>query len=236
MSRIWKNNAYSTFASAINTTDTTITVASGEGARFPVAGSGATFALTLQDASNNIEIVLCTTHTSGADTFTVTRAQEGTTARSWSIGDVIELRLTASALQEMVTLTGTQTLTNKTLTSPTISGTVSLDLDEGNWQVGGTTVTATAAELNLLDGLTATSAELNYIAGVTSNIQDQLDAKSTLDGELGNATAETISFGDWQIGLEGTSLVFSYDGAAKFALTSDGELTVIDDVVAFGSL
>ena len=38
-------------------------------------------------------------------------------------------------------------------------------------------ITATAAEINKLDGVTATTAELNYIDGVTSNIQTQLDAK-----------------------------------------------------------
>ena len=41
-------------------------------------------------------------------------------------------------------------------------------------------ITATAAELNLLDGVTATTAELNYVDGVTSNIQTQLNAKGTV--------------------------------------------------------
>jgi hypothetical protein len=36
-------------------------------------------------------------------------------------------------------------------------------------------VTATTAELNILDGVTATAAELNYVDGVTSNIQTQID-------------------------------------------------------------
>lgn len=40
-------------------------------------------------------------------------------------------------------------------------------------------VTATAAELNILDGVTATTAELNYVDGVTSNIQTQLNNKAT---------------------------------------------------------
>ena len=40
-------------------------------------------------------------------------------------------------------------------------------------------VTATAAELNTLDGITATTTELNYIDGVTSNIQTQLDNKAS---------------------------------------------------------
>lgn len=42
--------------------------------------------------------------------------------------------------------------------------------------IGGTDVTSTAAELNVLDGITATVTELNYTDGVTSAIQTQLDA------------------------------------------------------------
>lgn len=41
-------------------------------------------------------------------------------------------------------------------------------------------ITATAAELNKLDGVTATTAELNYVDGVTSNIQTQLNALADL--------------------------------------------------------
>ena len=65
------------------------------------------------------------------------------------------------------------------------------NLTAGSWQVGGVAVTATAAELNLLDGVTATTAELNFVDGVTSNIQTQLDnAAST-----GKAIAMAIVFG-----------------------------------------
>ena len=39
-------------------------------------------------------------------------------------------------------------------------------------------LTATAAELNTLDGITATVTELNYVDGVTSNIQTQLNGKA----------------------------------------------------------
>ena len=45
-------------------------------------------------------------------------------------------------------------------------------------------VTATTAELNTLDGITATVAELNYTDGVTSNIQTQLDGKQGTDADL----------------------------------------------------
>ena len=52
-------------------------------------------------------------------------------------------------------------------------------------------VTASTAELNILDGVTATTAELNYVDGVTSNIQTQLDAGVT----TGKAIAMAIVFG-----------------------------------------
>lgn len=41
-------------------------------------------------------------------------------------------------------------------------------------------VTSTAAELNILDGATLTVTELNYVDGVTSAIQTQLNAKEAL--------------------------------------------------------
>lgn len=57
----------------------------------------------------------------------------------------------------------------------------------GNGGTGATTaaaaltnlgLTATAAELNVLDGITATVTELNYMDGVTSNVQTQLNGKA----------------------------------------------------------
>lgn len=57
--------------------------------------------------------------------------------------------------------------------------------------LGGTAVTSTAAELNLLDGVTATTAEINYLDGVTSNIQTQLNSAAS----TGKAIAMAIVFG-----------------------------------------
>lgn len=84
----------------------------------------------------------------------------------------------------------TDTLTNKTLTSPKINEdvAVSATATEINILDG---VTSTTAELNILDGVTATTAELNYVDGVTSNIQTQLDAKAG----TGKAIAMAIVFG-----------------------------------------
>jgi hypothetical protein len=60
-------------------------------------------------------------------------------------------------------------------------------------------LTASAAELNILDGVTATAAELNFTDGVTSAIQTQLDGKvSTTNGAVttaatGSAVVRNIS-------------------------------------------
>jgi len=87
-------------------------------------------------------------------------------------------------------LSTTQTFTNKTLTTPYINEAV--------------TLTATATELNILDGATLSTAELNYVDGVTSAIQTQLDGKVdesiiTAKGDLyvgsGNATLDNLAVG-----------------------------------------
>ena len=48
------------------------------------------------------------------------------------------------------------------------SGTIEPDLTAGSWKIGGTAVTSTAAELNIMDGVTATATEINLLAGQTS--------------------------------------------------------------------
>lgn len=99
------------------------------------------------------------------------------------------------------------------------------DLTAGSWKVGGAAVTASAAELNHTDG-------------VTSNIQTQLDSKlggSNTAATITTLTSTTIDLGDWTISQSGSSLKFSYNGTARFALSSAGALTVENDVTAFGS-
>ena len=78
-------------------------------------------------------------------------------------------------------------------------------------KLGGTLVTATATELNLMDGVTATTAELNYTDGVTSNIQTQLDDKHSAVGQgLQEDSATTVAMkNSW---MSTSSSVFSFSG------------------------
>ena len=92
-----KNNAYSTLSAGITSGATSITLSAGTGSRFPTVGASDYFFATLIDSSNNLEIVKVTARSS--DTLTVVRGQDGTTARAYTAGDRIELRVVAALLE-----------------------------------------------------------------------------------------------------------------------------------------
>ena len=90
------NNASTQTVKSVSSVDTTITVAENEAAIFPRLESGDYFLLTLMDTNEQHEIVKCTSRTDSV--FTVVRAQENTTAHSFPIGSLVELRLTADSI------------------------------------------------------------------------------------------------------------------------------------------
>ena len=67
---------------------------------------------------------------------------------------------------------------NITLTPDATNDKITISAKDTTYTLGTFGITATAAELNKLDGVTATATEINYVDGVTSNIQVQLDGKS----------------------------------------------------------
>ena len=93
MAVVFKNNAKTTLASGINSSATSITVS--DGSVFPSLTGSDIFFVTFDDGTNN-EIVKVTARS--GNTLTVVRAQESTTARSFSTGDEAQLRLTAGIL------------------------------------------------------------------------------------------------------------------------------------------
>lgn len=96
-----KNNAFSTLFSSLTTVATTMTVASGHGARFPSASvaSGNYFYVTLIKSSGVTEIVKVTDRST--DVFTIVRSQDGTTATTFTAGDRVELRPVAALFNEL---------------------------------------------------------------------------------------------------------------------------------------
>jgi hypothetical protein len=109
------NNAFGTLAAGINSSATSITLTSGQGARFPTLSGGDFFYATLVDTSNNLEIVKCTARST--DVLTVVRAQESTTARAYNTGDRIEIRLTAQTFLDAVNEIGPTQVSDEANTS-----------------------------------------------------------------------------------------------------------------------
>tara|TARA_R110000803_G_scaffold108870_1_gene177195 strand:+ start:1910 stop:2437 length:528 start_codon:yes stop_codon:yes gene_type:complete len=95
---------------------------------------------------------------------------------------------------------------------------------------------ATTAELNVLAGVTATTAQVNYVNGVTSGIQAQLNAITANPTFTGTVNVTTVDFGDWTITESGGVLRFATGGANKMKLDASGNLTVVGDVTAYGTI
>lgn len=136
---------------------------------------------------------------------------------------------------------GTKLNANWSLCDDLLDGTTAIapNLTEGSWKVGGTAITASAAEIN-------------YVDGVTSAIQTQLDGKqasgtylsqggsitsgtvTTLTSTTANIT--TVDLGDWTITESAGVLYFATGGTNKMKLDATGNLTVVGDVTAFGTV
>lgn len=103
-----KNFSYSTILTAPSpspTTDTSLVVQSGDGAKFPSVPFNATvWPANQQPISTNAEIVRVTAIST--DTFTITRAQESSTARAIQVGDQIAATITAKTLTDRVAKSG----------------------------------------------------------------------------------------------------------------------------------
>lgn len=106
--------------------------------------------------------------------------------------------------------------------SPTFTGTVTLPTAAvTTFSLGGTTVTSTAAELNLLDGSSA---------GTVAN------SKAVVYSSAGQVKATTLSIGSWVIKVDTNELVFEYNSTEVFKVGTNGAITSADNVTAFGTI
>lgn len=93
----FSNNASTVISSDITATDTSIPVT--DASVFPALGAGEHTYVTLENTNGDLEIVKVTAISS--NTLTVIRGQDGTTARAYSTGDFIQLRVTAALLNDL---------------------------------------------------------------------------------------------------------------------------------------
>ena len=134
----------------------------------------------------------------GTDIITKNNVASKTSAGLMSASD-------KTKLDGIVTMTGATTSAagkSGLVPAPAAGSATRYLRSDGTWQVPPNTtytlssfgITATAAELNKLDGATVTSAEINHLDGVTSNVQTQLNSKLSKSG--GTMTGALTLSGD----------------------------------------
>jgi hypothetical protein len=167
----------------------------GSNGQVLTAASGATYGVQWSDpaavgvfqteitfegaTADDYETTLTVTDPTADRTITLPNAT-GTVALTSDVTTHADLTAAHGASGAVVGTTNTQTLTNKTLTSPKINEDV--------------VMSASSTELNILDGATLSTTELNYVDGVTSAIQTQLNAKAA-DADLTTHTGSTTAHG-----------------------------------------
>lgn len=244
MPQLFTNNARALLASGIDNVATSLTVEAAKADLFPTAntGTGAVpsvnnwFKITLQDSSGNVEIMYVRTRNAGSAVMSnVIRGQEGTTARAFSAGTVVGLRITAAdvegsiaAANNSVQLTGNQTIAGtKTFSSPIVgnltgdvtgnAGTVTNGVyTTGNQTIAGSKTFSSPVTVN--DG---TSGAFNFGVGTTTS-------------------AYSVSYG-----RDDTGVYFSNNSTARgyrwqnngttnlLTLDASGNLTATANVTAF---
>ena len=113
---------------------------------------------------------------------------------------------------------------------------VAPNLTAGSWKVGGTAVTSTAAELNLLDGAVAnTVVDGKAMVYGTSGTATMTTAAITT-ANITTANVTTVDLGNWTIYESSGSLYFKTGTTIRMKLDSSGNLTVEGNITAYGSL
>lgn len=139
------NNATTTLASGISAVATSLTVAPGDGAKFPALSGSQYFKATLVKATGEIEVVKVTAKST--DTFTIERANEvvagASTAYAFLAGDKVECRWTGNSITDeldRLDAAALSSVANKTANYSVLAADIS-DLIRVDTTTGAITVT-----------------------------------------------------------------------------------------------
>jgi hypothetical protein len=216
-----------TYDDADNTLDFTVGTlnqsTTGNAATATALETARTIGGTSFDGTANIAVGLATTATTLATARTIA-------GQSFDGSANITIASTDLSNTSNITLNdGTQTLTNKTLTSPKINEDVAL--------------TSTATELNLLDGVSglvqadftklaavsSTADELNLLDGVSGLVQADFTKLAAID-----STATELNYSDLAtLGTTAASKVFTAD--ANNLTTVSGAVAYVEDTLTDGA-
>lgn len=199
MTRIHANNFATVLDGAIDDTQTSLDVLDATG--FPAVGAGVFAHITIQNGST-IEILQVTAI--AANTLTVVRAQEGTTAASFADASVVEIRPTADSVDRKEDLISGRSLTSttvdsadkvlvqddsdtdnlKTVTAQSIADLHSDAVDSVNGATGVVVLDADDIDDTSTTNKFTTSSDISKLAGIEAgaDVTDEANVKAALDG------------------------------------------------------
>ena len=125
-------------------------------------------------------------------------------------------------------------LTNKRLYTEDSGGSViEIGINPSSLSIGGTAVTATAAEINILDGVTSSTAELNILDGVTSTTAELniLDGVTSTTAELNILDGVTSTAAELNI-LDGVTSTAAELNILDGVTATTAELNILDGVTS----
>ena len=232
------NNAHGSLNASINDSVTTITLVSGDGAKFPSLTGSEYFYATLIKSNNDIEIVKVTARST--DELTVVRNQEGSGNKAFDAGDRIELRITAQGIADISNI-------NNNLPAQSANKFLKTDGSSTSWTTGLPALKADTLYNNSGDGDSGVNLATNDtvkldIAGATkwtldaSGNNTATGAITAVGAILGASLGIENSSNDWTLEVDSNNLLFKYGGTSKMKLESNGNLTVVGNVTAYGSL
>jgi hypothetical protein len=207
--QLFANNAKTTLAAGINSTQTTVTVAPGTGSEFPSPSSGQAFQITLVSATSSTVFEICTCTARSGDTLTVIRGQEGTSGTPFLINDIVGNYDTAGVMTNLVQ---SQQLQNQYYLFATASGTAN-----------ALTATIPSVLTTIPNGMSivVTSAYANTGASTLN-----LTLGSTAIGVLPIVTGNNTSLIGGEIPAAGYPITLSYSSTFNAWVITDGNVNL----------
>jgi hypothetical protein len=197
MTALFHNNAASTLALQAQLIDTVLTVSAGTGNRFPAPAATEWFFATIQSGVD-YEIVKCTAR--AGDILTVVRAQDGTSARLWSAGASIDMRIPKIVLESFLQEIADTSVTTGKLADTSVTTGKLADISVTTGKLADTSVTTgkladTSVTTAKLADTAVTTAKLAFDGGALSGARNRIiNGDMRIDQRYaGTATPNTIN-------------------------------------------
>ena len=168
------NNYKTTVASAFSNVATSLTLASSVG--LPTLSAGQVLPITLNDAATGLVYEICYATAITGATLTVTRAQEGTAAQNWSVGDRAYCAPTALSVAPVSLFFSSGTRMSFNQTSAPTSWTKDTTINDSIMRiVSGTVGNGGSQAFSTWNGLTSTGAHTLAVSEIPTGLVSLTD-------------------------------------------------------------